>query len=348
MVGRAGRIGLDTEGFVTIICPQDRVNSIEYEIRNPPAIESNLTDPGTLQFQVLSEIRNRIFTTPNGFAKWFEKTLAYKQGLRLTEIEIEELFNHLRKIKMIKFDEEEKNYEITLTNLGVVSAVMYQDPNVVFSWFCNFNALFRNYAHAGRMPAGKDIPDHVFAFAIGSTVQAKATFPPSDIITYSTKIDTMLKNDLFHPLNEKHGVQLQLNNPSVVLGSYMALGNDKFFGPFAPNSVTSAKSQLVKDLGRIKTTLQMIDSQYAMWRMPWWKELFLRLATGLSWKVAAFAEMPGVGQARAEKLYNAGFRSVEQVLDDGNFAQASKIMGAGTYKKAKEWQLTQRVRKNGD
>lgn len=348
MVGRAGRIGLDTEGFVNVICPQDRVNTIEHEIRNPPAIESNLTDPGTLQFQVLSEIRNKIFVTPSGFSKWFEKTLAYKQGLRLTEVEIQDLFHHLRKIKMIKFDEDEENYEITLTNLGVVSAVMYQDPNVVFSWFCNFNALFRMYAHAGRMPSGKDIPDHVFAFAIGSTIQAKAGFPASDVALYAAKIDTLLRRELFEPLKDKHGIQMKLNNEAAVLGAHMALGNESFFGPFAPNSVTSAKSQLVKDLGRIKTTLQMIDSQYAMWRMPWWKELFLRFATGLSWKVAAFAEMPGVGQARAEKLYNAGFRSVEQVLDDSNFAQASKIMGAGTYKKAKEWQITQKGRKNGD
>lgn len=342
MVGRAGRIGLDTEGFVTIISPLDKIDWIKEKIYSPDPVESTLTEPSVLQFQTLSEIRNKIFITPKGFQRWFTKTLAHAQGMSFTDKKTEELFQHLAKIRMVKFDPEEDDYELEITNLGVVSAVMYYDPNIIFSWYMNFNNLFSTYSKAGRMPQAKDIPEPVLAYCLGATYLEK-DYPASDVMMYMKKLQPILDKEFFSEITKKTGFVPKLINASNVMGAFLAMGNESFFPKFQiPSSVNSAKYTMVKDMGRIITTLRMIDSNYAMWKIPFWKELSLKVATGLPWHIVAFAELPGVGQTKAQKLYECGFRSVDQVMAEGNFSQASKVLGAKTYSKAREAYFAQK------
>lgn len=313
MCGRAGRIGKTAkgEGTAIILLPnKDTETYIAWceEIKNINS-KMNVSLQGgieTLCFHIISEVMNGYVTNEESLLKWYNRSLAYTQGVELTLEDAKLILDKLEQIKMIKKNDAGI---FEATGLGRVSALLYYSPFDIFSWFRNFLHLFNNnYA----------LNPVTLSWALGKVDSFDIGYiPPNARIEAEFWSSKAKKFELF------------ASAESYACATYYHLlsGTDNF-----PLGLQIHKRQIQADYERANAALSLMDKIYSHWnKHDLWKTLVLQVKYGVKAELIGLVQLPQIGSKRAEKLYDAGIKNADDFVTKRSLARG--VIGAKLYDK---------------
>ena len=246
----------------------------------------------TLAFHLVSEIHQGNVKTPEDVYFWFKRTLASFQSGEMDKQIVDSVIDLLRKAGAIWQDESGL---YTVTSVGKVASLFYFSPFDVSDLRRNFNYLFEE---------GKEGDDHELSMALGN-------------------IDTLrcgICNRLEKEEMSRYQKHVELANPlaeftdaAVKAGfGYYLLLNGHGTGHFA-----GFCRGLQFDFQRLAQALQALDSFAGKWgKRAWFERLGMRVQYGVKDDLVYLCQLPGIGKVRAQKLWNVGIKSIEQVRDN--------------------------------
>ena len=304
MAGRAGRYGIDDAGFVYLIIPQGSTNNWVDTFKNPRPVDSVLNERHILAFHVLAEVHNRVIRDVGELMSWYNRSLSGYQRVKPFErVDAYALVDDLFEMEMLTGD----GNSIAVTNLGKVSAWLYFSPYDVFAWYKNFDKVFN-----------MEMSDENLAWAIGDI--------PSNNLGYVRR-DLQTEADGWKSMLSGRGIRASDAIMSVV-GAYNCLigKSDKATDPF--------KREIMYDIPRKCNAFSLIDSMYAKWdKKDFWKVLPLRVKYGVSKELVVLVKIPGIGSKRATILWEAGFKSVDDIVSKKNRKTLIKVLKPALAKK---------------
>lgn len=282
MVGRSGRMGIDTRGDAYILLPKTKFMRYKTWCENIPVISSTMNNQDTLAFHIISEIsEGEIFDVPT-LMEWYNRSLAAFQNNFLDRVEAEELLTKLENLKVI----ERQKTVFKITNLGKVAAYLYLSPYSIAYWFTNFSKIFSE----------NKLDEYSLSWALSN-------IPDND----SNFVDKDLKKEIEDFRKKCLSKNLFISNGSASTG-FLYLSCLTFGGQV----VDQKKKQVKYDFERVCTALEMIDKMYANWNKGvFWKKLQLRIEYEITEEQTELCELKGIGGVRARILFNEGIRTKE-------------------------------------
>jgi helicase len=301
MAGRAGRPGFDPRGDVYILLPdKDKEFDRHFDrLAQSQDIESRLLDYSgnenkrhykTLAFHIVSEIYRGEIKTSEDVHKWFERSLAHFQSQELDDSIVDDTIELLKMFGAIK----EQNGEYEVTGVGKVASLFYYSPFDVADLRRNFKFVFEN---------GFENSDLAVAMALGNVDEIKMGFvskaEDQEMASFSRQVVNNFGEGTFWQQAIKGGY------------AHFTLMNGLSPGPFA-----AMVRGLQLDFPRTAAVLHGIDSMSCRWgKKKFFDNLSLRIAYGVRTELIELCKLPNIGKVRAEKLYAAGFRTADDVID---------------------------------
>ncbi|MGW8182078.1 MAG: helix-hairpin-helix domain-containing protein, partial [bacterium] len=302
MAGRAGRYGIDDEGHVYLVLPEYTTEHWKGVFESPRPVTSVLNSPPILAFHTLAEIMNSEIEDPISMLGWFKRSLAYKQGDYFTVDDAQYLMTILYKMEMLT-----NEIGLTkLTNLGRVAALLYFSPYDVFAWYRNFDAIM-----SGKV----DLNDLTLAWAFASIPSNELGYIPKDLEDVCQQYRWTLRT---------MGVESFEGMPSVVATAMAIEGTPD---DDVPPSLRATQRNLQFDAERTVEAIRFIDRLYTKWERPHlWEVLPLRVKYGVPEEMAQLTRIKGIGRARAQKLWEKGFKTLKDIADPTRKSELAKFL----------------------
>ena len=298
MVGRSGRVGLDPQGDAYILLPESEMNRQKARLQKPQNIISQLlTKVGeqykVLAFHLVSEIYHGDIQTNDDVHSWFERSLASHQAQLFDDKVVDKTMDLLKNCGAIR--QEDGLWKTTV--VGQVASLFYYSPFDISDLKKNFTDLFE---------AGNQDNDYYLSMALGNTdvqrmnIVSKAE--KEEMSLYLAKLRTLPGMKFWNDASAKAGYcyyqLLNGNNSSVLAG---------------------IQRTFQFDYNRLSQVLMALDSIGCKWgKINWFKNVEQRIAHGVPMYLIGLCAIKDVGKVRATKLWNAGFKTVDQVSDDIN------------------------------
>lgn len=300
--GRAGRMGLDEQGFVNLVIPYGSRSHWENVFKNPKDVESVLNDHKVLAFHVLAEMQTNSIRNAKDMLQWYERSLGYLQNQGFTEDDANGLFSDLTKMSMIETLDGGMSYHAT--SLGKISAWLYIPPYDIHAWHLNFNKLFRN---------GIELDDYTLSWAIANIPAYFWGYIPKELSTEVSEIQWKIRN---------RGIEYSGDTGHFVLATYNLLKGEEMKGAIAP-----LMRSVRFDIERTVQAISMIDKMYSMWNKDdLWKILPDRVKYGIPQELISLVSLKGIGGKKARLLFNAGIHNIEEVAN-ANIKDIAAVLG---------------------
>ena len=296
MAGRAGRPGFDPRGDVHILIPDRDYDHHIDRLSEPKKIESQLLKASgtkesphykTLAFHLVSEIHHGFISCIEDVHDWYSRSLAFFQYNELDETIADHTIELLIQVGAIR--EDAGKYEVT--SVGKVSSMLYYSPFDVADLRRNFRRLFENKWESD---------DIAVSMALGNVDSIRMGF-----VSRAEK-------------DEMEGFSARINKAfgdwpeSTIKGAY---GYYCLLRGLPPGPFASMSRGLQMDFERLSSVLNLLDSMAAKWnRGPFFRDLSMRIAYGVSAELVDLCRIPNVGKVRAERLFAAGFRRPSDLL----------------------------------
>lgn len=312
MAGRAGRPGYDDRGDVYILLPDDpsECNYHMNRITKDYKVQSRLldyvgtmNDPHykTLAFHLVSEIHHGYIKTKDDVHRWYKRSLAHFQAKDLDDGIVEATLNLLIRCGAIR----EENGEYKCTSVGMVSSMFYYSPFDVADLKSNFSTLFST---------GAEVNDLALAVALGNVDSIRmgivSRAEADEMSSFVSKAKTAEK------------IFGKSFKDTVWKGAYCyyKLLNGSPLGIFAGTG-----RNLQFDFPRLVTVLHMLDTMAGKWgQRKYFDTIQKRVSYGVSANLVPFCELSQIGKVRAEKLWEAGFRTYKDI--SGNLERVQVIL----------------------
>jgi len=293
MAGRAGRPGYDPRGDVYILLPENTAARHVERLEAQQKIESRLLDNvgkhyKTLAFHIVSEIHHGGIKTKEDMRNWYKKSLACFQSHDLSSYVIDSTIDLL--IKFGAIVEEKGEYKTTA--VGKIASMFYYSPFDIADLRRNFKALFEGGYEDNDLVASICLAD-VDSIRMGIASKAEK----EDMMSYRLKIQTLFGDSRY-------------NDPTIKGGfAYYSLMNDVNAG-----SITSTARLMQMDFPRLKQVLVALDTMSSKWnKTSWFNDLQSRITYGVKSELVPLVGLPNIGKVRAEKLWEKGIRTMEDV-----------------------------------
>ena len=172
MGGRAGRVGLDTQGDVHVLIRSDYEKQDTEFCTIIQPITSQIANLNALAFHMVSEIAEGNVTTYKEALQWYLRSLAYHQDLfskfdgvtrKSAQDLIKDVLERLVMCGALTYDK----IRFYSTAIGKVASWFYFSPFDTAAWVDNFKKILTN-----PNPSDSDI-----AWAIGNSFTAKRDYP---------------------------------------------------------------------------------------------------------------------------------------------------------------------------
>ena len=290
MMGRAGRLGIDDAGDVYILVPMTDEKRHKDRILSIPPVTSKLLDIPTLAFHMVSEINNKEVRTIEDIHKWFDRSLAKLQGDKLTDKVLDDLISKLESMNMIKRTSSGK---FQIRPLGEICSWFYFSPFDVYNLYRNFGTIIQ-----------KSLLDNdlALAWALTNTPGNALGYIPKAMASTSDKYVSSLA---------RLGLSIKTQTPTLIAVHKM-MKKQK-----VPPEYFSYSRAFNNDADRLFEVMKTIDAKSGKWRIgKEWKVLELRATKGIPKHLAGLYIIDGIGNKRADKLYEAGFSNVKDIVED--------------------------------
>lgn len=306
MVGRAGRPGYDPRGDAYILLPDNHEERHRSRLKEHQDIESRLLDHigsgdearyKTLAFHLVSEIHHGQIKTKDDVHKWYERSLAAFQANDLDDHIIDSTIDLLIKCRAIK--EEDGNYKVTV--IGMISSLFYYSPFDVADLRRNFKRLF---------DTGLEDNDLQVSMALANVENLRM-----GIVSKGEREDMAAFKSKVHRASGKW----EYEDPEIKGGfAYFCLMN----GLNAGNAVGASRT-LQWDFPRLVQVLHALDQMNCKWgKKDWFNILNMRMTYGVKPHLIPLCTIPDIGKVRAERLWNAGVRSIGDVARNQSKVQS--------------------------
>ncbi len=284
--GRAGRVGLDPKGDAYILYPESKEQVYVGMLQDP----SRLIIESQLsdKYELAFHIISEINDNSNTFDslyKWYERSFAVKRGSGAANLR--DVIEDLCKLGVIK--EQEGKYLLSAT--GKIAAWLYYSPYMVASLQRNFQEL------------PPDASSLSVAWAVGT---AMPEYP----------VSSDLRDEIKGLFGDK---KIPRNQEAYCYAAYLLLKGT----PDGQPELISLVRTLQGDSERLGTALKTLKGFY---KMKYDTEVVgYQLKYGILTALVPLVKLKGIGPARAQKLYDAGLKSVEDIKRSREIA--SKIIG---------------------
>lgn len=295
MIGRAGRPAYDPRGDAYILVPESKKTEVIQSLKRKAPIRSQLLEDlsgnhKVLAFHIVAEIHQGNIKTKEGFHDWFRASLAHYQNLDFNDVEVDKVLELLVKCRAIAIDEDGL---YRATSVGTVASTFYYSPFDVADLRSNFKWLFENH---------REKDDYSLAMALANVDSNKIG------IVNKQEREAMIK---FQKAIESQFGKGKYTDPAIKTAfAYHNMLNGKDDATFA-----SLQSSLRLDFDRTMEVLTALDTMGAQWKEgEYFKTVKLRMTYGVTPELIPLVGIPNVGRVRADKLYKAGIRSVDDFV----------------------------------
>ena len=283
----------DYKGDCYLIIPEMSTMAWMNTFANPRPVLSVLNYHEILAFHVLAEIEGKEISSNAELMRWYKRSLAYLQGVTpFSEADGEGLMGDLQKMEMIGYS----GIKPFVTGLGKVSAWLYYSPYDVSAWYKNFSNIFNV----------KDPDDLCFAWALGNIPSNDLGYVPKELQSEAGEIGWLIRNRI-------PGAQV-----SGAVGTVIAI-HEALKGTDTTDLkavIKAMRRSVIFDIDRITQALSLADGMYAKWgKESLWASLSVRIKYGIGEELLDLVKIPGIGGKRAKKLYEAGFKTPQSVLN---------------------------------
>ncbi len=291
MVGRAGRPAFDPRGDAYILLPERKFEEWVHKLKTPQPIRSQLLDDvgghyKTLAFHIVSEIHHEGIKNLEDLSRWYARSLAHYQSNDLDDYVIDNVVTLLTKCGAIK----EENGEFKVTPVGKIASLFYYSPFDIADLKRNFQILFdRN----------REKDDYALAMTLANLDTHRmgivSKIEKEDMSAFASRV-------------EHYGSY----RDSVIKAGYCyhMLLNGRSNNIFA-----SYMRGLQYDFSRLGEVLNAIDGMAGKWGMTKFiRKIPLRITYGVGEKLLELCQLPNIGSVRANRLYDAGIRTLDEVI----------------------------------
>ncbi len=307
MAGRAGRPGLDDFGESIIFCKSktEALNFIDrYILGEPERITSKLGAENHLRFHTLSVISEEIANTMNEIEEFFSSTFFAYQNEFTLRWEIQRIVIQLSNWGFVNGDEV-----YAATEIGKMVSKLYIDPlsGFIFKETANRYSQLSDMAVLHLLCRTPDM-EHLYLRKSDTWIEEEAehfrdelTYFPSH---YSSEYDWFLREFktalmLYDWINER--------DEDVICSKYSIAPGDL-------RRIVETAEWLMHALTRI---LEFYGNPLA----AQCGKLEERIRFGIRDELVELVRLRWVGRKRARKLYNAGIKTVEDLLNNRKTAE---------------------------
>lgn len=301
MTGRAGRPQYDPKGDAYVLLPYNKMNEAIARLSEPTIIESvlvpkrqnNAYHSRTLAFHITNEIHQGDIGTIEDVTKWYERSLAYYQGIYLEPEFIKDMIDSMVRRGIIKEDDG----NLTITGIGRVASLFYHSPFDVADLLRNFNVLFQNKKQTNDLWIAMALA-HIESARMGIVSNAER-----DQLDRFDYLITPQLSDAFVGYREFSWPEKKL-----AYCYFLALQGSS-------NAVlTNTIQTLQRDAERIIEIVAALDSQVAKWKQqPHLRQIGKKLRYGCDWELLDLCAIPGIGKVKAQRLRKANFKTPQDV-----------------------------------
>ena len=308
MAGRAGRPKFDKVGEALLIAKteDERDYLMEaYIMAKPERIWSKLAIEKSLRNHVLATIASGFAYTERGVYEFFERTFyAHQYGARMIKGKIYKILTFLEKEDMINFNGE----KVIATRFGRRVSELYIDP---ISAITIRDSLNRR---------SQKITDFSFLHMIASTPDMHPKLRPSrsEIDEIESFVDAHIEEfmvDLPSPIEDRIEYEEFLGEVKIamVLKAWIEeTHEDEILSVFGVQPgdlyrIVDAAKWLLYASQELAKLFEHRDL------LPKISELMERVEKGVKPELLQLARLKGVGRIRARVLYNAGYKSIEDL-----------------------------------
>ncbi len=299
MAGRAGRPRYDPRGDVYILVPESKKIQSINRLKKQDLIKSTLLDfvgtaevphYKTLAFHIVAEINQGNVKTPEGFREWYHRSLAAFQDHAFDDNVIDSTLSLLESYKAIYLNED-KEYQCT--SIGKVASMFYFSPFDVADLKRNFFHLFTKHQEHNEVAVSlalANIDSH--RFGICNKIEKEAC-------------ERFRRNVI--ELSGPYAADYSICKVGAAYHNAMRGKRD--------TALSTTTAMIMNDLDRTMQVLMSLDSMSAKWnKSKWFKELAIRIRKGVPAHLAGLCELPNIGVARAQKLVDAGIKTLDDVI----------------------------------
>jgi len=312
MAGRSGRMGIDAEGDAIILLPETHFDELKKKIENPGNIISQINDPLIAAFHIIGDIVGKTIATREDVYKWYSRTLAARQNMKIDQEYVDNVINYLLKNNAIR-DMEGKLVE---TELGKACTYFYLRPDMLKDLMVNWTKIFDARIEGNDFMLTRALSRlNLYNEVIVSKAEKEYVEPYHKAskameATFGSSSEGQAKIGMAY-LNMVKGIK----------------GVEVKDGKKVPNPLASVQRGLQQDIERIFQALAYIDAKYAKWNKgSYWSAIGIRLKYGVGPELVGLCMMEGIGGTFAKRLYDAGVRQPIELLSKKK--EAIMVLGA--------------------
>lgn len=326
--GRAGRIKYDPAGDAYIFIPASIFDEEVRRIQGGFQVISTIDEIPNLAFHAVSEISSGNIKTSECFHEWYEKSLAYAQGKKISDEDCANLFGLLEKIKMIRpYSDKDGIDSYEATSLGQITSDMYMNPFDVFDWFknfCNIDTINtkKEMNNFDLRRINKDVSmalANCYAFKKGKTYCSKAESLTNTVSNFQGLVGPDIKGGVLK-----------------AAACYYSMMNGKDIEPALKGTYDGLKL----DIQRILATIKQIHKRYGYamesisgykFNEKEWDILYYRIIYGVPKEMVSLVAIPGIGKTYSQRLFDRNIRSFSDFRKNPEISKS--IVGQNRYEK---------------
>ncbi len=306
MLGRAGRPRYDTVGYGLIYASTENAydHAIDYLNSEPEPLESSLDKESLIRFNVMALISTGLCSSLDGIIRFYRTTLlGLQQEIEKFSKQFSRTLSFLGNNGFIT----EKEGRYAATKLGKAASDLYIDPMSA--------VILKKYLDSG------EIDDVRSMVNICLTPEVMPLIARSDDLE---EIEYFIRKNEIDVSQFPEDYAGRIKTAMVLLDwiseSSMERIEEKYnIGPGDVQAKVSSAQWISYSLARLA-------SLYLPEKRRYFEILNVRITEGIREEIWEIISIPNIGRVRGRRLYNAGFKSLEQVAG-ASVESLSKIVG---------------------
>ncbi len=335
MAGRAGRPRLDPYGEAILIARKESEVEflLDFYVRSTPEpVISKFLNERNLYTHILAVVASGYASTVDSVLEFVLNTLAaYQRRLRGLETCRKMLRDKIKKI--ISFLEEsgfvqvDANGKVTATELGVVINLNYIDPITASIYIRGLKSkpTATDFAYIHLIVKSSEVP--------------KLRVRRSEAERYMNILKQVFDDLLVKPANDLDELEEldelvlaqlldEIKTTCMILDWINEIDEDTLvakyeIGPGDLRMYSETLEWLVHSASQLAKTLGLKQHEENLEVLKW------RVKYGVRPELVELVQLEGVGRARARLLYEAGFKSIEDIANTSPANIASRVRGIG-------------------
>ncbi|MEM0157342.1 MAG: helicase-related protein, partial [Thermoplasmataceae archaeon] len=306
MLGRAGRPKYDTVGYGLIYASTENAydHATQYLESDPEPLESSLNRESLIRFNVMALISTGLCSSLDGIFRFYRTTLL---GLQQEIDQFSKQFSRTLSFLVNNGFVTEKEGRYAPTKLGKAASDLYIDPMSA--------VILKKYLDSGEINDVRSLVN------ICLTPEVMPLLARSDDLE---EIEYFIRKNQIDVSQLAEDYAGRIKTAMVLLDwiseSSMERMEEKYnIGPGDVQAKVSSAQWISYSLARLA-------SMYLPEKRRYFEILNIRITEGIREEIWEIITIPNIGRVRGRRLYNAGFKSLEQVAG-ASVASISKIVG---------------------